>query len=310
MPTTIFIHGLSNKPEAEYLHKLWKRKLEHEDGLSLDDIDIDSALVYWADVLYPAPDGDLAAYESVGSTDIAQAMEAAADIPAVESDQEAEFVARLSVKLEIAQERQPVTLTAQEREDLRHERIPIPAWLRNRLMAKFVRDAHLYFFNKEFSPRPGVTFRVRDELRKRFLDALKAVKSDRQPLIVLSHSMGTFIAYDCLMHEPACPTIRGLMTVGSPLGLDEVRDFFPKWTRDDGFPTDRLEGPWVNVYDRLDVVAAADPELAGDFKQKGKEVIEDVEVKNSGAWRHGISQYLNRKELRRKLAEMLQVQWT
>ena len=97
-------------------------------------------------------------------------------------------------------------------------------------MERFVRDAYLYFNNEQFSPRPGTTFRVRDELRKRFVDKLGAA-SGNGPLVVLSHSMGTIIAYDCLMHEPECPPIDGLVTVGSPLGLDEVQDFFPGWSR-------------------------------------------------------------------------------
>ena len=176
-------------------------------------------------------------------------------------------------------------------------------------MAKFVRDAHLYFFNKEFSPRPGVTYRVRDELRRRFVEALKAVKADRRPTVVLSHSMGTFIAYDCLMHEPDCPAIDGFMTVGSPMGLDEVQDHFEKWTRDDGFPSEKLKGPWINVFDRLDAVCGADPKLANDYKQGGKAVIDDVEVTNQGTWRHGISQYLQRAQLRAKLASLLRVEW-
>lgn len=310
MPTTVFIHGLSNKPEGTYLHDLYKRKLAHEDGLHFDDLRVESSLVYWADVLYAAPDADVAAYESVAGGDLEQEIDAAAQIPAVATDEEAEFVARLSRKFELVDGIQDVALTAQEREALRHERIPIPAWLRNRMMAKLVRDAHLYFFNKEFSPRPGESFFVRDELRKRFIAALHAVAAGHQPIVVLSHSMGTFIAYDCLMHEPSCPPIAGLMTVGSPLGLDEVQDFFPKWTRENGFPSEKLEGTWVNVYDRLDVVAGADPNLANDFKKNGQPVIVDVEVKNSGWWRHGISQYLSRQELRRHLADLLQVRWS
>ena len=110
-------------------------------------------------------------------------------------------------------------------------------------MAKLVRDAHLYFFNKDFSPRSDATFRVRDELRKRFLDAVIAVKDGDRPVVVVSHSMGTIIAYDCLMHEPERPSIDGLVTIGSPLGLDEVQDFFPKWTRENGFPTRAPERP-------------------------------------------------------------------
>jgi hypothetical protein len=77
---------------------------------------------------------------------------------------------------------------------------------------------------------------------------------------VVSHSMGTIIAYDCLMHEPDCPPVDGLLTIGSPLAVDEVQDFFPNWTRDDGFPSKKLHGPWVNVFDPLDVVAGADPQ--------------------------------------------------
>ena len=310
MPHTVFIHGLSNKPEQDHLLKLYKRKLAHEDGPSFDDIGIDSALVYWADVLYPSPDTDLAAYESVGSDELIQATVEPSVTANVETAEEAAFVAKLTAKLQITDAvAATVALTDAERNDLRHERIPLPGWLRDRLMAKLVRDAHLYFFNKEFSPRPGVTYRVRDELRRRFVESLKAVKAERRPTVVLSHSMGTFIAYDCLMHEPDCPAIDGFMTVGSPMGLDEVQDHFEKWTRDDGFPSEKLKGKWINVFDRLDPVCGADPKLANDYKQKGKAVIEDVEVTNQGTWRHGISQYLQRSQLRAKLASLLQVEW-
>jgi hypothetical protein len=100
------------------------------------------------------------------------------------------------------------------------------------------------------------------------------------------------------------------MTLGSPLGLDEVQDFFPKRTRDDGFPSVKLQGPWINIYDSKDVVAAADPKLANDYRRSGQEVVEDIEEPNWGNWRHSISKYLQGPILRRKLASMVQVQWT
>lgn len=314
MPSVIFIHGLSNKPEANDLLNLYRRKLAFEDGFSLEDNGIDSALVYWADVLYPSPDTDLEAYESTGSDVLKEA--AAAPSPhsvTAEADSPAEraFVARLSSRLEIGPEDlDPAALTPEERAAIRHERIPLPAGLRNRLMAKFVRDAHLYFFNKEFSPRTGATFRVRDELRRRFMDALATASVGAGPVVVVSHSMGTIVAYDCLMHEPACPAVQGLMTVGSPLGLDEVQDFFPGRTVLNGFPSSKLHGPWVNVYDALDVVAAADPRLANDYLRNGLPAIDDVEEPNWGTWRHSISKYLRGRKLREKLASMMQVEWT
>jgi hypothetical protein len=309
--TVTFIHGLSNKPEASYLHELWKRKLA-QDGFSLGDNGVLSSMVYWADVLYPSPDTDLAAYESAatGEEALNEARVAATlathSLPADEK----KFIEQLSAELNITGEDiDPATLTPEQRRQIAYERIPLPAWLRNRLMAKLVRDAHLYFFNKDFSPRSDATFRVRDELRKRFLDALIAVKDGDHPVVVVSHSMGTIIAYDCLMHEPECPSIDGLITIGSPLGLDEVQDFFPRWSRANGFPTERLKGPWVNVFDRLDVVAGADPSIANDYQQNGRAVIEDLEEPNWGEWRHSISKYLQGKKLRTRLAQMLKVDW-
>ena len=64
MAHVLFIHGLDNKPETDYLSQLWKRKLSHEDGPDLDGSGITSAMAYWADVFYASPDTNLAAYES------------------------------------------------------------------------------------------------------------------------------------------------------------------------------------------------------------------------------------------------------
>ena len=312
MATVVFIHGLSNKPRQDFLLDLYKRKLAFDDGFSLDDRGVDASLAYWADVLYPSPDADLASYESKAG----DLLQEAADAPppsqlGAEADTAAErlFVERMAETLDVGTEDlPPETLTPEEKVAIRLERIPLPAGIRNRLMAKFVRDAHLYFFNKEFSPRSGETFRVRDALRERFMEKLRAVGAEKGPLVVVSHSMGTIIAYDCLMHEDDCPAIHGLMTLGSPLGLDEVQDFFPKRTTDHGFPSVKLQGPWINIYDPLDAVAAAAPKLANDFRRNGEAIIEDIAEPNWGTWRHSISKYLQGPILRRKLASMVQVQ--
>src|SRR5882672_4242533 len=67
MAFIVFSHGLDNKPKEDYLYALWKRKLAHDDGLDIDSDGVASSLNYWADVLYPSPDENLAAYESVAS---------------------------------------------------------------------------------------------------------------------------------------------------------------------------------------------------------------------------------------------------
>lgn len=143
-------------------------------------------------------------------------------------------------------------------------------------------------------------------MRRRFIRCLEDGAANR-PLVVVSHSMGTIIAYDCLMHEAGCPPVDGLMTIGSPLGLDEVQDFFPKWKREDGFPSARLKRPWVNVFDPLDVVSGADPHLANDDQHGGRRVVEDLREDNWGTWRHSISKYLQGKQLRQRLGQILGV---
>jgi hypothetical protein len=83
------------------------------------------------------------------------------------------------------------------------------------------------------------------------------------------------------------------MTIGSPLGIDEVQDELkPEYSRRDGFP-EKLRGDlWVNIFDRLDPVCGFDPCFANDYQQDGTERVKDINEQNSGAWRHNISNYL------------------
>jgi pimeloyl-ACP methyl ester carboxylesterase len=148
---------------------------------------------------------------------------------------------------------------------------------------------------------------VRDALRGRFIDGLKAAGSG--PKLVVAHSMGTVIAYDCLMNVPDCPPIDGLVTVGSPLGLSEVQAFFPGYQAANAFPAHRLRGRWLNVYDPLDPIAGLDPVFADDYQRAGHEVIDDLREDNWGTWRHSIVKYLQGPKLRARLAQMLALDW-
>jgi hypothetical protein len=310
MAYVTFIHGLSNKPEATYLHELWKRKLATADGPPLDTLGVGSQMVYWADVLYESPDTDLAAYESelAGDEALRDAEDASPIDPAPLAEADRARLVRLAAALGVPPDAVVAeSLSPAEREAVKRERIPLPAPLRNKLMSVLLRDAHHYFMDVKFSPRAGTTYQVGAELRRRFVEALTRVPASEGPHVVVSHSMGTMIAYDCLMHVPDCPPVDGLVTVGSPLGLDEVQDFFPKWSRRDGFPAAKLTGGWVNVYDRFDPVVGLDPNFANDFRREGREVVEDVNEQNWGTWRHSISKYLQGSKLRARLAGLLKL---
>jgi len=127
--------------------------------------------------------------------------------------------------------------------------------------------------------------------------------------------MGTVIAYDCLKRVGDCPPVdglitigSGLITIGSPLGLDEIQDQLqPGWTRDDGFPHEKVRGDWANLFDRLGPVCGFDPKLANDYRKSGVAAIEDLAVQNDGTWRHSATKYLRQASFCATLRRMLGV---
>lgn len=320
MPHVTFIHGLANKPEAEKLYEIWLRALaKGDDPLDLRATGVTSRLVYWADVLYERPDPDIAAHESTSEhrpEEVDAAGDPAPPVPA--NAREKAFLDAMRARFTTLSDAEIAAAEAAENASGGQapesaaagatplERIPLPWWLKKRIMAAQLRDAHHYLFNIEHSPRAGVRYRVQDEIRLRFVSALKAVDSDRH--VVVSHSMGTLIAYDCLKRVADCPSVDALVTLGSPLGLDEVQDCLePEWTRSDGYPANHLQGPWVNFFDPLDVVCGADPKLANDFRNAGQARVRDAQVANAGWWRHSLVKYFGQPELRRTLRELLEI---
>lgn len=309
MPHVTFIHGISNKPAADELLRIWRRSLADsgDDPLALGSLGVSSKLVYWADVMYAAPDPDVSAHEGVLENTPA-AVDGSGDppLPTPVSPESAAFIEALRHCLtdlsdaEIATATQAAVPTGTKG----LERVPLPWFLKKPIMAAFLRDVHHYLFNVESTPRPGATYRVQEEIRRRTLDVLRQAGS--RPHIVVSHSMGTVIAYDCLKRVADCPEVDGLLTLGSPLGLDEVQDKLrPGWSRDRGFPLELVKGDWVNVFDRLDPVCGLDPKLRNDYQRNAAESVNDIAVENPGAWRHSATKYYRQPKLRRELRRML-----
>jgi hypothetical protein len=61
----------------------------------------------------------------------------------------------------------------------------------------------------------------------------------------------------------------------------------------------------VNIFDRLDVVTALDPELANDYRTGGERTVRDIEEPNYGAWRHSLRKYFEGPKLRAELRRLL-----
>jgi hypothetical protein len=311
-----FIHGIANKPAPEDLLAIWRRTLaDAPEPLPLGDLGVTSSLVYWADLMYDAPDPDVSAHEGV-LENTPQAIDASggAALPAPANEREAAFLEAMRRRLttmsdaEIdaaAASRAPAAAGTGGAGAL--ERVPLPWFLKKPLMSVLLRDVHHYLFDTAFGPPGRPAVHLQQTIRRRFVEAL-AAPGITGPHVVVSHSMGTVIAYDCLKRVAECPAVDGLITIGSPLGLDEIQDQMrPGWSRDTGFPQERVRDRWFNLFDRLDPVCGFDPGLANDYRRGGQEAVLDQVVVNPGAWRHSGTKYLRQPAFVAALRSLLKV---
>jgi hypothetical protein len=298
-----FIHGIGNKPVAEALLDQWRLAVLDNDGLDLDEAGVSMSLVYWADMLYPQPLSEAAAEESTLADLEQSATSADADLSWLYDvpREQRELVVSLGLKMGL----DPLAPDAPEDAEVvagsALEAIPLPPFLKKRLMKVLLRDVHHYVYDVVSTPRRGASFRLRQEIRRVAMHTLREAEARPGPHVVVAHSLGTVIAYDALTVDAAPPpTIDALVTIGSPLGLSEIQSSLsPPWSRHDGWPERSLRsGRWWNVSDRLDPVCGADPSIADEYQRAGVSVVNDVVVRNAGAWRHGITKYLGQRTVR------------
>ncbi|MEM9303392.1 MAG: hypothetical protein AAGE01_14850 [Pseudomonadota bacterium] len=316
MPHVTFVHGIANKPPKDQLLDNWKYYLS-AGGLDLDANDVSCSMVYWADVMYPEPEADASSFESdsgdVGTVSEDDDLSWIDDVPR----KERAFVDSLRQRLRFDVESPgndeyvaeiPMEPSSEEQSPIPFEAVPLPWFIKRRAMKRLLKDVYYYLFNKPWKhATSGNEVLVRDHIRELFINQLAADAAGNDGAhVVVGHSMGTVISYDCLKHVDACVPVTAYMTVGSPLGISEVHDNFAGYDRRDAFPAEKLGGGWVNVYDRLDPVAF-DARLANDYQRERTKVIIDEKVKNSGTWRHSSWKYFGQEVLCEHLINMLEL---
>ncbi|MGI5054935.1 hypothetical protein ACM9HC_33225, partial [Streptomyces sp. JAC18] len=125
-------------------------------------------------------------------------------------------------------------------------------------------------------------------VRSRVLEGLDPAR----PLVVVSHSLGTVVAYEAL-HEYRGP-VALWVTLGSPLALGGVvlQRLVP---RPPSCPEE--VGAWLNFWDRNDIVVGR-PRLADWIAPSGRGVrAQTAAVKSTGAWTHTATKYLEHGEV-------------
>jgi hypothetical protein len=137
MAHVTFIHGMSNKPPADDLLRIWRETLASAaEALPLGDLGVTSSMVYWADLLYEKAEEDLSAYEGV-LENTAEAIDGAgaAPPPVPRTPEEEAFLEGLRANMTAFTEAElattePPPVPAQPQGGL--ERVPLPWFIKKR----------------------------------------------------------------------------------------------------------------------------------------------------------------------------------
>lgn len=146
----------------------------------------------------------------------------------------------------------------------------------------FTRDVFLY------TTRSG----VRDAI-----DAVVARALSEQPTLIVSHSLGTVVAYSVLRRDLRPLQIPLLVTLGSPLGVRAVRDPLRPLT----YPVP-VRG-WYNAFDKRDVVSLYP--LDGTNFPIQPAIENNASVRNHTDNRHGIVGYLDDRSVAGRILDAL-----
>jgi len=301
-PTVVYVHGNGNKVRKELLKEEWDKALF---GL---DMGPESRMAYWASLCYatPLPDPEFDEAEQVPASPLESAEPTAVD-PAellVETLAEARVVVGTAPGLEgetasdvdelngWLQEMAYVADAVAEGEDQAGrpsglEAFPLPRAARIAVFRALVKltfkDVYAYFFGG-----------FKEPMRACLRAELAGVTG---PLVVISHSLGTIIAYDVLREpEQEAREVPLLVTAGSPLGVTEVQDLVVRALRVPGGVS-----AWRNVADGRDLVAL-DRTIRPEYAPQ--ERCADFLVVNDSPNHHGIRQYLSQPPVREAVAAL------
>ena len=323
----VFVHGLARKPPLEKLKEIWLWGLSVENprpdvfpnsraGIDLLSDGVPHFFNYYADVFYADDyETDFRSYyesdQQLEKADGVAEVEPGLPQPKGATQREREFLENFEAEMRASPGmRIPETPPAPVLVEAGGQQLEIAAWLprpvKEAVIRKAAMEAYYFLFDKEYE-RPGdkKRFMVRSELRGRLLRDLGAAADKGEKTVLVSHSMGTMVAYDVLRNCPDCPSVDTLITLGSPLGITEVQDELrAPGAKTVDFPSAKLRR-WINVYDPLDPVCGADPKFANDFTPVDGKRVEDVKESNWGYWRHTITHYFAGTEFRKRLVEAI-----
>ncbi len=302
--TIVGIHGLANKSSYDSLTDWWKRSLCEglEKNCDMQAPDFRFRMVYWADLLYKTRLHEDEAF-SFDALYNGEPYIMAAEGALHEYDES--WLDSLWAR---------ILGTAGSVIDALRQHFNIDtftAWA----LGKLLKDLEFYYdANRRIKNRSDQLEPASSVLRKELQTVLEEEKEHE--ILLISHSMGSIIAYDVLRDLGKSPTgviVPFFVTIGSPLGLPYVkwqikqqRDYDPK-VRTPSIVTES----WINFADKDDKVAI-DSHLHDDYGENRHSVrVHDDLVQNDYHGKDGKANphksygYLRTPELSRHVKRFL-----
>ena len=251
--TVIYIHGIGNKPPAEVLRCQWDQALF---GRSMGER---TRLAYWVNrERYPVAEPGNCDARDVGPALNQSMQRALSTLGLVPGEQDLHLLADALAQNE--QERADLHRLLDELDGalaLRSVQAKgsidaINRALLRLISAALLQDVHDLFFVPE---RAAL---MRESLAQR-------LRSGGGPFVVVAHSQGSMIAYDVLRQLQAADCEVALfVTLGSPMGLPQMRSMFKRWTGTRKLPFPDCVQRWFNVAETRDPIAL-DSDLTDDI---------------------------------------------
>ncbi|HUX56394.1 MAG TPA: hypothetical protein VMV77_05440 [Bacteroidales bacterium] len=241
----IGFHGLGNKPPKPLLEQWWR--LAMIEGLKSNNFKChlpEFELVYWADIIYDKP-----LSESVHDEESPYFIDekytiAPADFPVEDHKTRQKVVDFLSKQLNRIFLNDDLTLNHSVVADA--------------IVSKYFKDLEIYYSENCISENNEKCL-AKDLIRDRLLKKLEKYKKNN--IMLISHSMGSIIAFDVLTFIAPKIRINTFITMGSPLGLPIVVSKIASEQKQKHVETNQINTPdgiiknWFNFSDILDKVA-------------------------------------------------------
>ena len=257
----IGIHGLKNKPPREILEGWWKKSiLEGFKNNDLPEIGFQFELVYWADLNYEKP-LDPKVTDKNDPLHLEHPYAPATENKKFHEDRN--FKRKVLDKVETSLDK----LFLHEKGIGGLETI-VDLAIRN----KFI-DLDIYYHGKCRVNKQQI---AKIEFRNRLVKILK--KHRRKKIMLVTHSMGSIIAYDALTQEIPNIKIDTLITSGSPLGLPIILkkiliEQHQKITKNSKpFTPQNIKKAWYNFSDLNDKITL-NYNLADDYSANTRRII-------------------------------------